>query len=145
MTFIVGNQEGLRYQLDNGPVGTSNVFQNVLPGPHTVTLTDANGCGTVTENIVVVGNPNYFTPNGDGFNDIWNISGLETLEDPQVFIYDRHGKLLKQLDAATIGWDGTANGQELPATDYWFLLTYRDGSGQRISAPFLQSHFSLRR
>ena len=45
-----------------------------------------------------MGYPKFFTPNGDGIHDAWNVLGIETLTDPNIFIFDRYGKLLKQLD-----------------------------------------------
>ena len=50
--------------------------------------------------------PNFFTPNGDGINDVWDISSLED-GNAQVFIFDRYGKLLAQLNPiSNRGWDG---------------------------------------
>ena len=142
ITDVAGSFE---YQIDNEAFQTSNIFTNVSPGIHTVTINDLNGCGSVTETITVVGFPSFFTPNGDGTNDYWHILGVSNLEDPMVYVYDRYGKLLKQLDESTLGWDGTFNGKELPSTDYWFKLTYTDSAGQRIEAKYINNHFSLKR
>lgn len=142
ITNVAGSFE---YQIDNGAFQNSNIFTNVPPGVHTVTINDLNGCGSVTETITVVGFPSFFTPNGDGTNDYWHILGVSNLEDPMVYVYDRYGKLLKQLDDSTLGWDGTFNGKELPSTDYWFKLTYTDTEGQRIEAKYINNHFSLKR
>ena len=139
---VMGNFE---YQLDNGPFQTSNLFNDVAPGLHTVTVNDLNGCGQVTDNITVVGYPKFFTPNGDGSNDFWHIVGVETLEEPIVMVFDRYGKFIKQLDENSTGWDGTFNGRDLPSTDYWFQLTYMDMQGQRVEAKYLSNHFALRR
>jgi gliding motility-associated-like protein len=103
------------------------------------------GCGQATETIVVVGYLPYFSPNGDGVNDTWQVEGLEFLSDPQVFIFDRYGKLLKQLDRTSAGWDGTFNGKQLPATDYWFRLSFLDPQGERVEARYLSAHFALKR
>ncbi|WP_299160712.1 T9SS type B sorting domain-containing protein [uncultured Eudoraea sp.] len=142
VTDVVGSFE---YQLDNGVFQASNIFTNVPPGVHTVTINDLNGCGSVTETITVVGFPSFFTPNGDGTNDYWHILGVSNLEDPMVYVYDRYGKLLKQLDDSTLGWDGTFNGRELPSSDYWFKLTYTDIQGQRVEARYINNHFALKR
>lgn len=139
---VMGNFE---YQLDNGPFQSSNLFNDVAPGLHTVTVNDLNGCGQVTDNITVVGYPKFFTPNGDGSNDFWHIVGVETLEEPIVMVFDRYGKFIKQLDENSTGWDGTFNGRDLPSTDYWFQLTYMDMQGQRVEAKYLSNHFALRR
>ncbi|WP_297793901.1 T9SS type B sorting domain-containing protein [uncultured Eudoraea sp.] len=142
LTDIMGDFE---YQIDNEAYQTSNIFTNVSPGIHTVTINDLNGCGSVSETITVVGFPSFFSPNGDGINDYWHILGVSNLEDPMVYVYDRYGKLLKQLDETSLGWDGTFNGRELPSTDYWFKLTYIDFEGQRSEARYINNHFSLKR
>ena len=64
------------YSIDGGPFQESNVFSNVAPGVHTITIKDANGCGQVSFDIGVVDYPNYFTPNNDGYHDTWNIIGI---------------------------------------------------------------------
>jgi gliding motility-associated-like protein len=133
------------YRLDNGPFQPGNLFSNVPPGMHTVTVNDPGGCGMVTETISVVGFPRFFSPNGDGNNDLWYISGLDQLPDPVVYVYDRYGKLLKQMQQGSPGWDGRFNGREMPAADYWFKLTYTNPEGQRVEAKYIQNHFSLNR
>ncbi|WP_265243752.1 T9SS type B sorting domain-containing protein [Muriicola sp. Z0-33] len=142
ITNISGN---LEFQLDGGAFQTSNIFNNVAPGAHIVTVNDLGGCGMDTENIVVVGFPKFFTPNGDGANDLWQIIGISTLSNPVVHVFDRYGKLIKQLNQSSLGWDGTFNGTALPSSDYWFKLSYTDASGQTVQAKFINNHFSLRR
>ena len=145
VTILTNVQGEFEYQLDGGAYQDSNSFTDVAPGMHTVTINDKRGCGSVTETITVVGFPKFFTPNGDGANDLWQIEGMGTLEDPIVHVYDRFGKLLKQLNANSTGWDGTYNGRHLPSSDYWFKLTYLDVQGQRVEAKHIANHFSLRR
>ena len=143
--IVTGVPGDFEYQLDAGPFQSSGIFTDVIPGTHTVTVTDLLGCGSVSETITVVGFPKFFTPNGDGTNDYWHIEGVNNLESPVVEVFDRYGKLLTQMDQNSSGWDGTYNGRELPSTDYWFRLTYTDTSGQRVEAKFLSNHFALRR
>ena len=143
--FVVGNGS-YEYAINNGPFQDSPLFVDIPPGQNTLIINDKNGCGT-TEPIpfLVVGYPKFFTPNGDGIHDAWNILGIETLIDPVVFIFDRYGKLLKQLDADTIGWDGTFNGRPMPSSDYWFRLEYaRDEEGV-VVANTIRTHFTLKR
>ena len=132
------------YALDDGPFQASPVFEGVPAGTHIARMRDLLGCGEVSETITVVGYPPFFTPNGDGRNDHWHIAGIERLTDPEVLIFDRYGKLLKQLDASGPGWDGTFMGRMMPGGDYWFRLTYTDTSGQRVEARFLDAHFALK-
>ncbi|MCK0145153.1 T9SS type B sorting domain-containing protein [Arenibacter sp. F26102] len=145
VTIIPEREGDFEYRLDDGAYQSGNIFYNVLPGAHTITLNDLNGCGSATESIVVVGFPKFFTPNGDGANDVWNIVGISSLEEPMLFVYDRYGKLLKQLSQNSMGWDGTYNGVALPSGDYWFKLSFLDQNGQRTIAKYVNNHFSLKR
>jgi gliding motility-associated-like protein len=112
----------------------------VLPGIHTVFVRDVNGCSTASIEVAVLGIPTYFTPNGDGFNDTWNVKGVSSFynSNTEVRIFDRYGKLLKQIGAAGLGWDGTFNGEPLPSDDYWYVVKFEDGRTFR-------GHFSLKR
>ena len=83
---------------------------------------------------------NYFTPNQDGYNDTWNIY-LPVSYEGVIYIYDRYGKLLKQISPYGEGWDGTYNGNLLPSTDYWFKVEYVENNQKKE----FKSHFSLKR
>ncbi len=129
------------FQLDDGLYQDNPVFDNVTPGIHTITIAERNGCGAVTSQIFVYGYPKFFTPNNDGFNDTWNVAADDSLPNLRIFIFDRYGKLLKQLNPTGAGWDGIFNGELLPSTDYWFRLEYElDGSSREVTG-----HFSLKR
>ncbi len=145
VTIITDMEGDWKYRLDQGEFRPGNTFSNVFPGMHTVTVNDPKGCGSVTEKIVIVGFPKFFTPNGDSSNDEWHIEGISNLENPEVFIYDRYGKLLQRLNDQSTGWDGTTNGKILPSSDYWFKLTYESIDGQRTTAKYINNHFSLKR
>ncbi|MEN0057130.1 MAG: hypothetical protein AAGC65_25860, partial [Mucilaginibacter sp.] len=77
ITVVVEGNGQYQYQLDNGPRQDSPVFTNVPAGPHKVTVYDVKtqfSCGElVLDGVSIVDYPNFFTPNGDGFHDTWNI------------------------------------------------------------------------
>jgi gliding motility-associated-like protein len=118
----------------------SPFFDNISPGFYTVYVRDRNGCGVTTQDFSIVGYPRFFTPNNDGFNDFWQLLGVSIVFEPnsEIFIFDRHGKLLKQISPQGAGWDGTYNGNPLPSSDYWFKATLMDGTT-------FSSHFTLKR
>ncbi len=148
LNTVTINTEGTgsyEYQLDEGAFQDSAIFREVLPGAHTLTLRDKNGCGSITEEIVVMGFFNHFSPNGDALNEQWHVPDLSLLTNPEISIYDRYGKYITQLTEQSNGWDGTYKGQPMPPSDYWFKLTYTDASGNRVVAKYIQNHFSLRR
>ena len=118
-----------------------NVFTNVPPGIYTVQVRDLkNDCGIVEELVSVIGFPKFFTPNGDGSNDTWNVKGVSGMFQPttRILIFDRYGKLLKELSPLSEGWDGTFNGNPLPTGGYWFSVQLEDGR-------LFKSHFTLKR
>jgi gliding motility-associated-like protein len=134
-----GNYE---YQMDDGNPQTSNIFENVSPGVHTFTVIDLYGCSNpITKEILILDYPKFFTPNGDGYNETWNIQGLEGQPNAQIYIFDRFGKLIKQIVANSEGWNGKFNGEELPSTDYWFTVDYL----AQASPKQFKAHFSLKR
>ncbi len=145
VTVAVETTGNFQYQVDTETPQSSPVFRDLLPGSHTITVIDVNGCGSDTEEIVLVGFPKFFSPNGDGINDLWHVQGIAILDGPIVSIHDRFGKLLEQMDENSAGWDGTYNGLPLPASDYWFKLTYKDTEGQTTEAKYISNHFSLKR
>ena len=134
-----------QYSLDDGPFQDSLEFDNVSLGVHTITIRDIKtmySCqDVVIDNVQTIDYPHYFTPNGDGINDTWNIHGLYDQPNAKIYIFDRYGKLLKQISPQSSGWDGTYNGAELPSTDYWFTVDFID---QATSRQF-KAHFSLKR
>lgn len=123
------------YILDGGPPQESNTFYNVTLGPHTIEVYDLNGCTSAIKDIVIIDAPLFFTPNNDGQNDTWHITGVNQLEGTIVYIYDRYGKLIKTLRHTSQGWDGNYNGRAMPTNDYWFVAQVKKGD----------KHFEVRR
>ena len=130
------------YRLDNGPWQESNIFNNVPPGSHTVSVQEINGCGiTSSESFFLVGYPRFFTPNADGFNDVWNLITDNNITIKKLYVFDRYGKLITSLDPSKNGWDGQFNGTNLPADDYWFRVEFIDERTGRHQE--YMSNFSL--
>ena len=128
------------YAIDDitGPYQADPLFEKVRPGIHTLYVRDKNNCGIAQIDVSVIGYKKFFTPNGDGYHDKWKILGIRAdfQAKTKVYIFDRHGKLLKKLDPLTEGWDGNYKGKPMPATDYWFRVILEDKREFR-------SHFSL--
>ncbi len=126
------------FSLDGSTFQESNYFTNVLPGDYTVYIIDKKGCDTVKTEITVITYPTFFTPNGDGYNDTWKIKNIDIYPNCSLEIYDRYGKLLKNLSANDSGWNGKISNENLPADDYWFILTLSNKKE-------IKGHFSLKR
>jgi gliding motility-associated-like protein len=133
------------YSLDDGPFQSSNIFEHAALGEHSVTVKDVKGntsCGDISiSGVQTISYPHYFTPDGDGIHDTWNVVGLEDQLNAKLYIFDRYGKLLKQLSTNGEGWDGNYNGHQLPSTDYWFKIEYQE----QAQLKEFKGHFSLKR
>ncbi|WP_428233193.1 choice-of-anchor L domain-containing protein [Flavobacterium sp.] len=127
------------FSIDGSVFQDDPLFSNVKPGIYNAIARDKNGCGLSNSFLLyVLDYPRFFTPNGDGYNDLWLITNIDQLPDYKIFIFDRYGKLLKQMNQNTEGWNGLFNGQQLPADDYWFTLEF-------INGKTVKGHFSLKR
>jgi hypothetical protein len=60
------------------PFQSSPNFENVPGGLHQLIIENNNGCGQVKKNIAILDAPKFFTPNGDGINDYWNLKGINS-------------------------------------------------------------------
>ena len=139
--FAEGPATQYIFSVDDGPWQYNGFFDDVRPGPHTVFIQDLDGCNTVEIPLDVIGYPLYFTPNNDGYHDTWNIIGINNEPTTKIYIFDRYGKLLKQMDPNGIGWDGIFNGQPLPSSDYWFQVQYLENGSSKTFG----GHFALKR
>ncbi len=137
VVHVTGIGEWL-YSIDNINFQTSNTFTDLIPGIYTIYVKDNKGCGTAKDVFVLLYYPKYFTPNGDGYNDTWHIQFSNYESHLSVDVFDRFGKFIIRLKGGGDGWNGTYNGQELPSTDYWFVVKREDGT-------IYKGHFSLKR
>ncbi|MHC5354030.1 T9SS type B sorting domain-containing protein [Myroides sp. LJL115] len=142
--------DDFEYAIDNGAFQNYNRFDNIPIGDHVAWVRSKySNCAVMTV-FSVFGYPKYFTPNGDGYNDTWNIPGLSGHPEARINIFDRNGKLLKQMSPNNMqGWDGLYNGRQLPSTDYWFTVEFTNDlpgndelNGRSVK---YTGHFSLKR
>lgn len=123
------------YSLDGENFSLHNRFSDLSGGEYTVYVREINGCKYLAESVLILDYDKFFTPNGDGYNDHWKVSGFKGALY-EIRIYDRYGKLIKVLNQHEEEWDGNYNGTPMPADDYWFSLVLEDGRNYR-------THFSL--
>ncbi|WP_378186919.1 T9SS type B sorting domain-containing protein [Aquimarina sp. W85] len=141
---VAGDVEDIEYRIDNGDFQFSPVFENVFPGEHQITARHSAGCSeVVSEVIIIMGYPKFFTPNGDGFHDTWRLINIEDQPLAKIYIFDRYGKLLKQLRPGGPGWDGTYNGNPMPSSDYWFRVEFNEPRDPNRRPRVVAGNFSL--
>ena len=82
--------------------------------------------------------PRFFTPNGDGINDIWFIKNIGNRPKTKITIFDRYGKLIYQFNEKQNGWNGMSNQNIMISSDYWFIVEFENKNT-------VKGHFSLKR
>ena len=93
-----------------------------------VRVEDANGCtATLTAEVPYhdIEVPNFFTPDGDGVNDVWQPKYLDNNVNARIYIFDRYGRRIANL-APGEGWDGQYDGRLMPSGDYWYVIEIND-------------------
>lgn len=140
ITVIAEGPGDYQYLLDDLlPYQDENIFYNVSRGYHTIYVRDKKGCGVRSAQVIVLDYPRYFTPNGDGVNDLWHIEGIWEFPGSKVFIFDRYGRIINGIRPDSSGWDGTdENGVPVASNDYWFSIIMADGRE-------IRGHFTLKR
>lgn len=117
----VENADNFMYSLDGENYQNSTRFENTPGGLYEIRILSEN-CGIQTRSYVHLVIPRFFTPNGDGFNDVFRIPADRFFNAFSIQIFDRYGKLLVAADKAPFAWDGTFNGKQLPSQDYWYKI-----------------------
>lgn len=144
-TIVVSIANGAgsyEYSIDGTNFQDSPIFNVTDPGVYVVVVRDKFYCGETKIIVNAIGYPKFFTPNGDGYHDTWNIIGLSNASKAKIYIFDRYGKVIKEITPSSPGWDGTYNGVPVVATDYWFTLDYYNSDNQPQT---FKSHFTLKR
>ena len=138
--ILVSGDGDYEFSIDGINYQDANTFSDVIPGIYTIYVRDKNDCGITEDLISVVGYPKFFTPNGDGIHDSWQLIGLNPEFQPNstISIFNRYGNLVAAFNANSSGWDGTYNNTSLPEADYWFKTILEDG---RV----FKGHFTLKR
>ncbi|MDG1477654.1 MAG: gliding motility-associated C-terminal domain-containing protein [Vicingaceae bacterium] len=127
------------YSYDLSTYGTSSggSYSSVSVGSYTLITTDDNGCKDTTEIVITQETckppspTDRITPNGDGYNDTWQILNIEDYPENEVFIFDRWGQRVyhkKGYDNSD-GWSADYLGVDLPVSTYYYLLEIKPENG----------------
>ncbi|MCB9184823.1 MAG: choice-of-anchor L domain-containing protein [Flavobacteriales bacterium] len=122
----------------------SDALSQLPAGTYTLTVTDANGC--TAEQTVVLRDPDDlvmptgFTPNGDGYNELFFIQGLDAYASNILTVVNRWGNVVYDQLNYKNDWAGdNSSGEPLPNGTYFVILNIN--KGERI----LQGYVDLRR
>lgn len=117
------------YSLDKIDWKSSNKFENLVNGNYTVFVKTKLDCDLGSKSFTIFSLSNIFSPNGDGINDTWKISGIENYANSEIKIFDRQGKMVVNqiTKGESFEWNGESNGRKLPSDSYWYQIKISDG------------------
>lgn len=139
-----GGREGYTFFFNGIDNGDDNTFYIRETGTYGVSVVDQNGCevtATIFMEFIDIEIPNFFTPDGDGQNDLWIPRNIEQFPNFFMNIYDRYGRTVFRLQDNPAGWDGFYEENTLPTGDYWYVIKL---NGQDDNREFV-GHFTLYR
>ncbi len=118
---VEGGTPRYRYYVD-GVSYPDSLIEHLAVGTYAIKVMDTKDCSmstvaTITDQRI----PTAFTPNGDGFNDIF-------MEGKPVKIFDRNGTLLFE---GNDGWDGKYKGNTMRPAVYFYIVTFPDGTERK--------------
>ncbi len=98
---------------------------------YTLLVTSPRGCSVKDDIAVLVYDkvyvPTAFSPNGDGQNDKWELSGINNYPDAEIHVYDRWGNVVFYSKGNYTPFDGTNSGNQLYEGTYIYkIVLYPD-------------------
>lgn len=139
-----GGVPAYEYNFNDEGFTPSNTYRIYKTGDYSVVVRDQNGCEfrtTVHGTFYDFCLPNYFTPDGDGRNDLIGPDcGALAYKNLTFDIFDRYGRVVAKYHVGQ-KWDGRYDGAELPTGDYWYVLKLNDEKDPREFV----GHFTLYR
>ncbi len=143
IVFAQGGGGLLEYSLNGVLWQTSPRFDNLIKGELYTVYVREDGCMTDKHQVVVLDISNFVSPNGDGYNDVWEVRGIHVTPGATIRIFDRYGKIF--VDTTFDGnyvWDGKYTGNPLPSGDYWYIMEV-PSDGVTVAQKFV-GHISIR-
>ena len=130
----IGGREGYTYYFNDENNGSDNTFYIRRTDTYTVRVVDENGCeaiATIFMEFIDIEIPNFFTPDGDGNNDIWIPRNITQFPNIFIKIFDRYGREVYRIQDNEQGWNGLYQEADLPTGDYWYVIKLNGQDDER--------------
>ncbi|MEZ4959766.1 MAG: gliding motility-associated C-terminal domain-containing protein [Saprospiraceae bacterium] len=132
--IVVPPAHGMAVFLPNGSINyvpEPGYCDESVPDSFTYAICNEVNCDTATVFVLVECSGleifNALSPNEDGKNDFFKITGLQNYPNHKLFIYNRWGNLVFEATNYQSNWDGTWDGKDLPDGTYYYILDLGEG------------------
>lgn len=148
---VVGGTPTYLYSWNNGVTAQTNT--EATSGLNSVTVIDQNGCTQsldIDMSCLLFEIPELLTPNSDGLNDTWSITGLESFPNTTVQIFNRWGTEVYASNDYQNDWDGTSQsslnvgGNQLPESSYFYILTLGGDSSNDLFGKVFKGYIYIK-
>lgn len=124
---------------------SDSIIEGLSAGNYQILVTDMNGCVAVASIVLTepmdLDLPTAFSPNADGYNDVYEIHGIEAYPDNTFKVFNRWGNLVYEVNAYNNTWYGESNfGGMLPDGVYFVLLEINGGEISESTYVHLKTH-----
>lgn len=122
-----------RYYTESNGNGIELNPGDIIANSQTIYIFNSNNCFSNESSFYInienegIKIPNFFTPNNDGKNDLWEKEDIQN-KIARISVFDRYGKLIKILSDNDTSWNGILNGTFLPSDTYWYIIELKNKS-----------------
>lgn len=115
--------------------GQSGVFSinSLEPGSYNVHINIKNKIDTtfnytIEQEKCEVGLDNHFTPNGDAYNDLWQVTNTQNYPKFELYVFNKWGQQVHSQKGSYTPWDGNWNGINALDGTYYYVFYYDGGN-----------------
>lgn len=109
---------------------TVKAYVNICPGTSVFYAVYTNSGGGDVPVTSAPAMP-FFTPNGDGYNDVWKVDNTKVIPPFSLRVYNRAGSLVYSSENYNNDWKGDFNGNPLPKGTYYYVIVDHNGKEYR--------------
>jgi gliding motility-associated-like protein len=115
----------------NGFSSTDASLTQLFAGNYILQITDMNACIYLDSIYLIQPEstilPTGFTPNNDGYNDLYVVPGINSGNPASIKVYNRWGNIVFESSNYENDWDGTGRtGADLPEGTYFVIVEFEN-------------------
>lgn len=80
----------------------------------------------------VVGFESHFTPNGDNYNDTWDINNTQFYPEFELYVFNKWGQQVHKQKGTYTKWDGKMGSLDVADGTYYYVFYYKSGENKHL-------------